>query len=274
MSPYMKSLLATVVLAAPILLGATGMAAAQMHPPMGMSTSTFDPAQLPEFKGKVAQYTLSPRGEVDGLILDDGTEVNVPPHLSSALVFSIKPGDAVSIHGLKARAVPMIAAVTVTNVASGVVVGGQAGGREDGARMEVTGVVKEVLHTPHGDVGGALLQDGTVVRMPPPAAKKLASLLVVGQTIAVRGMGVNNALGKAVFAMDAGPSMDKLTHIDMPHWHHGPGGGPDGDHGMLNGEHGGMMGHPGGMMGHPGMMSAPDATTAAPVAPAAPATKP
>jgi len=263
MSPYMKSLLATVVLAAPILLGATGMAAAQMHPPMGMSTSTFDPAQLPEFKGKVAQYTLSPRGEVDGLILDDGTEVNVPPHLSSALVFSIKPGDAVSIHGLKARAVPMIAAVTITNVASGVVVGGGQGGEhEGGARIEVTGVVKEVLHTPHGDVGGALLQDGTVVRMPPPAAKKLASLLVVGQTIAVRGMGVTNALGKSVFAMDAGPSMDKLTHIDMPHWHHGPGGGPDGEHGM--------MGHPGGMMGHPGMMSAPDSSAA----PAAPATKP
>jgi len=266
MSPYMKSLLATVVLAAPILLGATGMAAAQMHPPMGMSTSTFDPAQLPEFKGKVAQYTLSPRGEVDGLILDDGTEVNFPPHLSSALVFSIKPGDAVSIHGLKARAVPMIAAVTITNVASGVVVGGgQTGGHGDGGRLEVSGVVKEVLHTAHGDVGGALLQDGTVVRLPPPAAKKLASLLVVGQPIAVRGMGVSNALGKSVFAMEAGPSMDKLTRVEMPRWHHGPGGGPDGEHGM--------MGHPGGMMGHPGMMGAPDAPVA-PVAPVAPATKP
>jgi hypothetical protein len=256
----MKPLLATVVLAAPILLGATGMAAAQMHQPMGMFTSTFDPAQLPEFKGKVAQYTVSPRGEVDGLILDDGTEVNVPPHLSSALVFSVKPGDAVSIHGLKARVVPMIAAVTITNVATGVVVGaGQPGGHGDGAHMEVTGVVKEVLHTPRGDVGGALLQDGTVVRMPPPAAKKLASLLVVGQPIAVRGMGVANPLGKSVFAMEAGPSMDKLTHIEMPHWRHGPDGGPDGEHGM--------MGHPGGMMGHPGMMGAPDA-------PVAPATKP
>jgi hypothetical protein len=129
-------------------------------------------------------------------------------------------------------------------------------------------VVKEVLHTPHGDVGGALLQDGTVVRLPPPAAKKLASLLVVGQPIAVRGMGVSNALGKSVFAMEAGPSMDKLTRVEMPRWHHGPGGGPDGEHGM--------MGHPGGMMGHPGMMGAPDAPVApvAPGAPGAPATKP
>jgi hypothetical protein len=29
----------------------------------------YDPAQLPSFNGKVQQFTLSPRGEIDGLIL-------------------------------------------------------------------------------------------------------------------------------------------------------------------------------------------------------------
>ena len=35
----------------------------------------WDPSQLPETKGIIKQYTLTPRGEVDGLILNDGTEV-------------------------------------------------------------------------------------------------------------------------------------------------------------------------------------------------------
>ncbi len=41
----------------------------------------WDPAQLPATKGTVKQYTLTPRGDVDGLILNDGTEVKLPPHL-------------------------------------------------------------------------------------------------------------------------------------------------------------------------------------------------
>src|SRR5262249_29128996 len=42
----------------------------------------WDASQLPETKGTVKQYTLTPRGDVDGLILNDGTEVKLPPHLT------------------------------------------------------------------------------------------------------------------------------------------------------------------------------------------------
>lgn len=243
MTRYKQALIATVLLAGPMLAAATGVAVAQMRPPMGIATANFDPAQLPEFKGKVAQYTLSPRGEVDGLILADGTEVQVSPHLSNALVFSVKPGDAVSIRGLKARSIAMISAVTISNDASGAVVGVSDSARRpgQGPRMEATGKIKELLHTPRGDIGGALLEDGTVVRMPPPAAEKLVKLLVVGQTLSVRGFGTSGPLGKSIGAFEAGPSADKLEKIDMPHWHHGPHGpGNRGSH-----EHGpeGMMGH-------------------------------
>ena len=242
----------TMLLAATFLGGAVlagGHAVAQMpehaamHAATGINSAEYDPAQLPEFKGKVTQYTLSPRGEVDGLILADGTEVQLPPSLSSALVFSIKPGDEVSIRGLKARAVPMVSAVTLTNVASGAVVGGGAGGGHhpwDGPRMDVTGKVKMALHSPHGDVNGVLLEDGTSVRLPPHAAKKLADLLKPGNTVVVRGFGSTSPLGKAVGAQEIGPSADKLTHIDTPHPEHwGHEGGPDGImrhvHEMMNG---------------------------------------
>ena len=261
MKSHAKRLMVATVLGGLGLAALAPVAFAQMHASAGINAGEYDPAQLPEFKGKVLQYTLSPRGEVDGLILADGTEVQVPPHLSSALVFSIKPGDEVSIHGLRARAVPMISAVTVTNIASGAVVGGSApGGRHmgEGPRMEVTGKVKLVLHTPRGEVNGVLLDDGTSLRLPPRSADKLKDLLKPGQTIVARGFGVSSPLGKAVGVADIGPSADKLTHIEMPHpdhWHHE---GMEGPHGMM----GGMMGGGHGMMQAP----APAPTDATPPA--------
>jgi len=207
--------LSTLLLGTALVAGLAAPAMAQPRPPMPRGpamSDTFDPAQLPETKGKVAQYTLSPWGEVDGLILADGTEIQVPPHLSSALVFSVHPGDAVTIHGLRARAMPMVVAASIANDASGVVVGGQPGH----AAMEATGVVKATLHTPRGDAGGVLLADGTVVRLPPPEATKNAAILAVGQTIVVRGEGVANALGKVIAARQIGPSADKLVAVGGP----------------------------------------------------------
>src|SRR5690348_11313586 len=60
----------------------------------------YDPAQLPAYTGRVQQFTLTPRGDIDGLILADGTEVKTPPHLSTSVAYSVKPGDSVTVHGL------------------------------------------------------------------------------------------------------------------------------------------------------------------------------
>ena len=82
----------------------------------------WDSSQLPETKGTVKQYTLTPRGDVDGLLLNDGTEIKLPPHLSAQIVYAVRPGDAVSIRGLKARALPLVDAASVTNDATRVTV--------------------------------------------------------------------------------------------------------------------------------------------------------
>ena len=54
------------VLAAMLLAAGTGGA-------FGQGVAGADPDQFPAIQGKVSQYSLTPRGEVDGLILDDGT---------------------------------------------------------------------------------------------------------------------------------------------------------------------------------------------------------
>jgi hypothetical protein len=99
------------------LLTATALLGAGAYAQTG--GSVWDSTQLPETKGIVKQYTLTPRGDVDGLILNDGTEVTLPLHLTSQIVFAVRPGDAVTIRGLKARALPLIEAASVTNFATG-----------------------------------------------------------------------------------------------------------------------------------------------------------
>ena len=227
MSPF-KSIL----LAGTLLIGIGGAAGAQM-------ASTYDPAQLPEVKGKVAQYTLTPRGDVDGLILDDGTEVHFPPNASTELVFAVRPGDAVTIHGMKARALSMVAAASITNDASGATVTAHFGrGMRWGSdqSMQASGTIKEVLHGPRGDANGALLSDGTQVRMPPPEAAKLGDALAAGKPLFVKGDGASSPLGKIIMARQIGPDESHLTEVAGPRprgpgmmregWMHGRMGGP------------------------------------------------
>lgn len=205
------TLLACTFLAASPLLAAGGMAMAQRLP-------TYDPAQLPEVKGKVAQYLLTPRGDLDGLILADGTEVHIPPPFSAQVVAVAKPGDAVTIHGLKARALPMVAAASLTNDATLATIT-ITPPREHmgwGSAMEATGKIKAPLHEARGGVNGVLLEDGTIVRLPPPEAAKLASLLTPGTTVLVRGNGSASALGRVIAAHDIGPDAEHLTHIAPP----------------------------------------------------------
>lgn len=236
------ALLATVLMAA----AAGDVAYAQLG-------TTYDPAQLPSVTGKVVQYLPTPRGDVDGLLLQDGTEVQVGPASSTQLVFAVKPGDSVTIHGLKARALPMVAAASVTNDATGVtVLAGPAHMREP-TMVEVQGHVKVALHDPRGETNGVLLDDGTVVRLPPPEARKLADALAPGKMLDVRGVGYAGPLGKSVAARQIGPDAAHLTEVAAPGW------------GMMGHEHGPPhWGH-----GEFGYMHHPDGD--APPPPAAPA---
>jgi hypothetical protein len=145
------------------LLGATLLVVGVVIAALGQVGPAYDPQQLPMLQGKVGQYSLTPRGDVDGLILEDGTEIHLPPHLGAQLVFAIKPGDRVTVHGLKARAIAMVQAMSVTNDATGATVvdngpAGPAGPREPGQFLSAQGHIKTQLHGPRGDLNGVLLE--------------------------------------------------------------------------------------------------------------------
>ena len=146
-----------------LLVAGTGTAA------LGQGVAGYDLDQFPAIDGKVAQYSLTPRGEVDGVILDDGTQVHLPPHLGAQLVFVVKPGDKISVRGLKAREIALIESVSVTNNAThlSVVDTGPPGSRSTGQTLQASGHVKAQLHGPRGELNGVLLEDGTIIHLPP-----------------------------------------------------------------------------------------------------------
>ncbi len=207
------------------LLGG-GVAAAQ-------SASTYDPAQLPAFHGRVAQYDLSSRGGVDGIILDDGTEVHTPRHLDDELVAAVKPGDAVTIHGLKARELKLIQAMSITNDASAATVAdtddddehghrhdGRGRGRDDGddqsTQAVLHGLIGLQLHDTAGNLDGVVLEDHTVVHLATADAEKSAAALAPGQMLFVRGDAQAGATGKMIRADAIGPSADRMTVFATP----------------------------------------------------------
>jgi len=249
MTETIMTRLKTALLAATLLVGASGLALAQPGPgrPMqgqaGVSGPAFDPAQLPAFHGKVTQYLLTPRGDVEGFMLADGTEVHINPRLSTELVYAVRPGDSVTIHGLKAKAASLVAAASVTNDATSATVTGAMGRspRDRFATIDDHGVIKAVLHEPRGEINGVLLEDGTAVRLPPQEARKHTAELAVGQTLYVKGFGSDSPLGKVVMARQLGSDPAKMADIAMPRWH----GGEAWHHGATQGHRGpGPMGGP------------------------------
>ena len=120
----LRTLLLGGAVAAAALAGGQAPAQTAAPPPPAAAAPgpVYDPAGLPATKGTVARYSLAPRGDVDGLILGDGTEVHLPPHLGTQLVYAVRPGDAVTVRGLRALRLPLVSALSVTNDATGATV--------------------------------------------------------------------------------------------------------------------------------------------------------
>lgn len=215
---------------------AAGLAAAILAsvPGAAQDNSVWDPGTLPETKGIVKQYTLTPRGDVDGLILTDGTEVKLPPRLSGAVVFTVRPGDPISVRGMRARALPLVDGASIRNEATGATLT-TLGPPEPAADETVTsGRIAALLHGRRGEVNGALLDDGTTLRLPPHEAARLSATLRAGQSVSVRGAVAKSPLGTVVEVRALGTSPDSLVEVGGrpprppgPRGEARPPGGPD-----------------------------------------------
>ena len=184
-----------------------------------------DPAHLPETKGTVDRFLINPHGDADGLLLTSGKEVHFPPHMSKLVVAALKPGDLVKVRGVRPRGVDMVSAVSLQAGDASPIVddgppkkeahkGEKKPKPEPHKPVDVEGIVKQVLHGPKGENRGALLEDGTIVRLPPHAAERLHNKLAAGHKLAARGGRLTNTLGTVIDAHEIGLTLSTLYRVE------------------------------------------------------------
>ncbi len=191
-----------------------------------------DPDSLPETVGRVDLFLVNPHGEVDGMMLADGTEVHLPPHMGPDIVRALRPGSVVRLRGVRPRAADLLAAVAFeTEQGTRYVDQGPPKhdpkhhrpkharpGHEDAAvppekPVDLAGTVRRTLHGPKGETRGLLLDDGRSGRFPPHAADDLRPLLQAGAAIVLRGKRVVTPHGTVVAVQEIGPAGEPLRPI-------------------------------------------------------------
>jgi hypothetical protein len=178
-----------------------------------------------EAKGTVQRYLMNPEGSVDGFLLEDGTQVHFPPHLSSQITEIVSPKDAITLRGEKENG-KVFRAETITNVktaksltetppappARPALPGkpGMApqpppplGGPQNLANLQqlsAEGKVKTQLFGRRGEVNAVILSDDTIVHFGPRVQEDSKAKFNVGDNLKVSGFGTKNAYGQSIEA--------------------------------------------------------------------------
>lgn len=188
-----------------------------------------DPEHLPEITGTVDQFLVNRHGEADGFLLTDGEEVHVPPHLSARLLRDVRPGSQVKVRGVRPRGVQMVAAVAIDTPKGRILDEGPESREDDEAfekakhaPLSAQGIVKRPIHGPKGEIRGAVLEDGRIIRLPSHEAERFSELLAKGAKISVSGDGATTSFGTVVEAREIGASAETMKAVGPKKQKHGP----------------------------------------------------
>jgi hypothetical protein len=185
-----------------------------------------DPTSLPAVSGEVERFIINPRGDLDGLVLAGNRLVHVPPHLSEAVTSAIRPGDTIRVHGVRPRGADMMAAVSLTAASGQVILDGRPAAQEKGQKgvhdkpkqqkFEAQGTVHLSLFGPKGELRGALLDDGTVLRIGPKEAERVVDLLRPAAVIQARGAGIDTKHGRVIVVSEIAAAGGAFKPVKKP----------------------------------------------------------
>ena len=183
----------------------------------------------PVADGIVDRYLLNPRGDVNGLLLRDGSQMHITLRAGQDLIKSIQPGDHVRVHGRRASDTPLVKPDVIVNVTDGTSftvpyrLDLPMPPREERpavTEMNAAGTIRVLLYDPLKDiVNGALLSDGTQVRLPPDVGENFHASLHKDMDVEVRGYGTATPYGSALEVTAIGRKGQPLTHLDASTQH-------------------------------------------------------
>lgn len=175
--------------------------------------------ELAETRGQVKYFLMNPEGKIDGFILSEGTQVNVPPHLSRDLTDIVSLRDSVSISGVR-ESEKVLRAEKITNTSNDKYVTvnettppaseptssmpphkAPKHHQKDGLKqLNVSGKIQSQIYGREGEVTGVVLSDKSVVRFGHEIMKKTNNNFEVGKNLKASGYGTQNSYGKAIEA--------------------------------------------------------------------------
>jgi hypothetical protein len=168
-----------------------------------------DPAQLPLVIGIIERFIVNGQGDIDGLVLNIGASttklVHFPTHMGEDVRTALKQGDPVAVRGVKPRDADIIAAVSL-ECSDGIEIIDRGPPKHAApasrpfrpSPMSASGTVRLTLFTPKGKVRGALLDDGTILRMALAQAEQIAERLRPRVHIEVDGAGRETEYGRVI----------------------------------------------------------------------------
>ncbi|MEO9080304.1 MAG: hypothetical protein ABI268_13475 [Rhodanobacter sp.] len=190
-----------------------------------------DPDALPKTTGTLERFLLNPKADIDGLLLTDGTEIHTPPHLSLQLTNALKPGDALTVRGVKTRSAVVVAVAIDPDGGERIDDEGPAPKhhhpkqkhpeKPHGEPVTKSSVIQRLLHGPKGQVHGVLLDDGMVVRFASHHGDEFQHILAVDKPLSVSGVSLSNEHGTVIDAQAMGDAPDRLVKV-IKHPDHGP----------------------------------------------------
>jgi hypothetical protein len=166
-------------------------------------------------RGTVKRFTTAPKGEVDGLVLDDDSVIHWPPHLENRFTAIVKKGDRVEVTGWKEtnpEGVEQVEVRTLTNLRTKASRENDDApppkgpkGKKDkkdkkdrkdvGVSKTVRGTVKRFTTAPKGEVDGLILNDDSVLHWPPHRESEFAKIAQKGDQIEATGRVETNPEG-------------------------------------------------------------------------------
>lgn len=202
------------------------------HPRLSFRVLDEGPPSLdraPVADGIVDRYLLHPRGDVNGLLLRDGSQMHITLRAAEELTKHIQPGDRVRVHGRRVSDSPLIKPDVIINVTDGKsftvpyrldLPMPPAEARPTVNEMKARGTIQVLLYDPlKGVVNGAVLSDGTQVRLPPDVGEHFHASLKQDMDVEVEGYGTATSYGSVLEAIAIARKGQPLTHLDASTQH-------------------------------------------------------
>ncbi len=175
-------------------------------------------------EGTVERFILDPRGEVEGLLLSDGTYMYITSRAAEQVVRLFKPGDNVQVYGRLRRDERQVQPDVLKNLTSSETFTvplrldlpmQKQEFQLSVTEMSATGTIRLFFYHPlQRVIQGMLLSDNTQIRLPPDASQELRTSLHIGEAVTVKGNGTSNQFGRAIEAVAIGRNSRSLVPLD------------------------------------------------------------